>query len=89
MANVESREMEPTKQEIFNVFPEISRGKDTLTNDRSVQPLWQVKMDVSGDPNFMTPSIYINQLILLAQILHSPKKIDYNLACQVEFSIKR
>lgn len=63
---MESREMEPTKQEIFNVFPEISRGKGTLTNDRSVRPPWQVKTDASGDPNFMTPSIYINQLILLA-----------------------
>lgn len=65
----------PSTQEIFYVFPEISREEGTLANDRSVWPPWQVKMDASGDPNFMTPFIYISQPILLAQILHSPRKL--------------
>lgn len=56
---MESRERVP-KQEILNVFPEISREEVTLTNDGSVWPPWQVKMDASSDPNFMTPSIYVN-----------------------------
>lgn len=73
---MESREMEPTKQAIVNMFPKVSREEGTLTNDRSVRSLWQVKMDASGDPNFMTPFIYSNLLILLAQILHSPKKLN-------------
>ena len=41
---MEFRKMEPTKQEIFSVFPEISREAGALTNDRSVRPPWQVKM---------------------------------------------
>nr|XP_023487176.1 leucine-rich repeat and IQ domain-containing protein 1 isoform X12 [Equus caballus] len=35
MANMESRKKEPTRHEIFSVFPEISREESTLTNDRS------------------------------------------------------
>lgn len=72
---MESRKKEPTRHEIFSVFPEISREESTLTNDRSMWIPGQVKMEVSGDPNFMTPSIYINQLILLAQIPHLPRKL--------------
>lgn len=72
---MESREMKPTKQENFSMFPEIFREKGTLTNDRGVWPSWQVKMDASGDSNFMTLSICINQLTLLGQILYSPRKL--------------
>lgn len=45
---MESREMKPTKQENFSMFPEIFREKGSLTNDRGVWPSWQVKMDASG-----------------------------------------
>lgn len=73
---MESREMKPTKQEIFSMLPKISRKEGTLTNDRNVWSLWQAKMDASRDPNFITPFIYINLLILLSQFLHSLEKLN-------------
>lgn len=65
MANMKSREMEPKKQEIFSVLPEISREEGTLASDTSVWLPWQVRMDASNNPNFLTPSIYINRLLFL------------------------
>nr|XP_017535822.2 leucine-rich repeat and IQ domain-containing protein 1 isoform X1 [Manis javanica]XP_017535823.2 leucine-rich repeat and IQ domain-containing protein 1 isoform X1 [Manis javanica] len=44
MANMESREMEPTKQEIFSVFPEVSRGESTLPSDKSLWLPWQARL---------------------------------------------
>lgn len=63
MANMKSREMEPTKQEIFSVLPEISREDGALTSDTSVWLPWQVRMGASDHPNFLTSSVYINQLL--------------------------
>ncbi|XP_032973456.1 leucine-rich repeat and IQ domain-containing protein 1 isoform X2 [Rhinolophus ferrumequinum] len=44
MANMKSREMEPKKQEIFSVLPEISREEGTLASDTSVWLPWQARL---------------------------------------------
>lgn len=84
---MESREMEPTKQEIFSVFPEVSRGESTLPSDKSVWLPWQVKNGCILWPNFITHSFTSTKCIIHSDSVFN-KKTD-NLAFDVEFSIKR